>query len=79
VLTTRPFWVQWTKLWPPLGVAVTVCDVPATNVPPPPIVPSALGEALTVIVYSLGLTVRVATRLVLPWPVDALVKAMLPT
>jgi hypothetical protein len=29
-----------------------------------------LGEALSVIVYCLGLTVKVATRLVLPWPVD---------
>jgi hypothetical protein len=31
VLTTRPFSVQWTNLWPLLGVAVTVCEVAAAN------------------------------------------------
>jgi hypothetical protein len=50
-LTTLPLLVQWTKLWPLLGVAVTVCEVPPANVPPPLTVPSALGEALTLIVY----------------------------
>jgi len=50
VLTLLPLWVQWTKLWVPLGVAVTVCELPATNVPPPLTVPSALGEALTAMV-----------------------------
>jgi hypothetical protein len=30
-----------------LGVAVTVCEVPSANLPPPLTVPSALGEALT--------------------------------
>jgi hypothetical protein len=34
-----------------LGVAVTVCELPDANVPPPLTLPSALGEALTTIVY----------------------------
>jgi hypothetical protein len=39
VLTTFPFCVQLTKLWVPLGVAVTVTELPSTNVPPPLTVP----------------------------------------
>ena len=35
-------------MWLPLGVAVTVCEVPPANVPPPLTVPSAPGEPLTV-------------------------------
>jgi hypothetical protein len=35
-------------VWLPLGVAVTVCEVPPANVPPPLTVPSAPGEPLTV-------------------------------
>jgi hypothetical protein len=46
--------------------AITVCELPSANVPPPLTVPSALGEALTVIVCYLGLTVSVARRVVLP-------------
>src|ERR1700687_3023545 len=52
MLTTLPFSVQWTKVWPLWGVAVTVCELPAANVPPPLTVPSELGEALTLTVYS---------------------------
>jgi hypothetical protein len=67
VLITRPVSVQWTKLRLPMGMAVTVCELPPANVPPPLTVPSALGEALTVIVYCLGATVSVARRVVFPW------------
>ena len=35
------------------GVAVTVCEVPSVNVPPPLTVPSALGDASTVILNCL--------------------------
>ena len=54
-----------TKLKPLLGVAVTVRELPAANVPPPLTVPPALGEALTAMVYCVAATVRVARRLVL--------------
>jgi hypothetical protein len=63
VLTTLPLAVQLTKLKPLLGVAVTVSELPAANVPPPLTVPSALGEALTAIVYCTG--VKFATRVTL--------------
>ena len=79
MLTTLPLWVQWTKLWVPLGVAVTVCELPPTKVPPPLTVPSALGEALTAMVYCLGATVSVATRVVFPWLLVVLLKLMLLT
>jgi hypothetical protein len=47
VLTTFVFCVQLTKVWPLLGMAVTICELPSANVPPPLTVPSPLGEALT--------------------------------
>jgi hypothetical protein len=77
VLTTGPLSVQWTKVWPVSGVAVTVCELPSANLPPPLTVPSALGDALTVISYCLGLTVSVATRVVLPWLLVVLLKLTL--
>jgi len=72
VLTTVPFSVQRTKVWPVTGVAVTVCVLPCTNVPPPLSVPSAAGEALTLIVYSFGVRFSVASRVVFPWPLVVL-------
>jgi hypothetical protein len=77
VLTTRPFSVQWTKVWPLLGVAVTVREVPAANVPPPLTAPSALGDASIVILNCLGVTVSVATRVALCWLVVVSLKLML--
>ena len=79
MLTTAPFLVQWKKVWPLLGVAVTVCEVPSGNLPPPLTVPEVLGEALTVIVYGLGLTVSAAARVVFPWPFVVLLKLMMPS
>jgi hypothetical protein len=79
VLTTRPFSVQWTKLWPLSGVAVTVYELPPANVPPPLTVPSALGDASTVILNCLGLTVSVARRVVLPGPLLVLLNLTLST
>jgi hypothetical protein len=53
-----------------LAVAVTVCELPAANVPPPLTVPPALGDALTATVYCVcaavaAVTVRDAGRAVL--------------
>jgi hypothetical protein len=48
-------------------VAVTVRELPSANVPPPLTVPPARGEALTVSLYCLGLTISVATRAMFPW------------
>jgi hypothetical protein len=62
-----PLCVQLTKLWPLLVVAITVCELPSANVPPPLTVPSAEGVALAERVYCFGLTVSVATRAVFPW------------
>jgi hypothetical protein len=45
------FSVQLTNVKPPFGVAVTVCDVPVAKIPAPDTVPSALGAALSVILY----------------------------
>jgi len=78
VLTTRPFSVQWKKVRPVLGVAVTVCKLPPKKVPPPLTTPSALGDALTSTVYSAGTTVRNASRNLFPWPLLVLMKLMLP-
>jgi hypothetical protein len=39
VLTTFPLCVQLTKLWVPLGVAVTVTELPSGKVPAPLTVP----------------------------------------
>ena len=49
------------------------------KLPPPPTVPSALGEALTAMVYCLGVTFSVATRVVFPWPLVVLLKLILLT
>jgi hypothetical protein len=78
VLTTFAFWVQLTKVCPVLGVAVTICELPSANVPPPVTVPSAVGEALTASLYCFGLTVRVAVRVVFPWLLLVLLKPILP-
>jgi hypothetical protein len=43
------FAAKWSEL-PLLGVAVTVWELPDTNVPTPATIPPALGDALTVIV-----------------------------
>jgi Molybdopterin-binding domain of aldehyde dehydrogenase len=40
---TCPFSVQWTKVWPVLGVAITVRELPAGNVPSLLTVPSSPG------------------------------------
>jgi hypothetical protein len=39
MLTTFPLCVQWTKLWLPLDVAITVNELPSANFPPPLTVP----------------------------------------
>jgi hypothetical protein len=77
VLTTAPFLVQWTKVWPLLVVAVTVRELPSANVPPPLTAPSAVRDALRVRLYCLGLTISVARRLVFPWLLVVLWKSML--
>jgi len=62
-----------------LAVAVTVCELPAANVPPPLTVPAALGEAVTATatVYCAAETVRVAMRVVFPRLLVVLLKLML--
>src|SRR5262249_47986707 len=42
-----PLSVQLTKVKPALAAAVTVCEPPAANVPPPVTVPAPLGETLS--------------------------------
>ena len=51
MLTIVPPSVQFANVNPVLAVAVTVTDVPETNVPPPVTVPPAAGFALTVMAY----------------------------
>src|SRR6516225_12232713 len=62
----------------PLGVAVTVCELPSAKVPAPLTVPSAVGEAVTESLYCFGLTTSVATRVVFPWLLVVLLKPILP-
>jgi hypothetical protein len=51
-------------------VAVTVCELPAANVPPPLTVPPALGEALTATVYCVAVGVKFEVLALMPLSFD---------